>query len=65
MTRAVTVGVLAGDNKPSGRRILPTVDLVQTFAPRRGGDRQRAPVLGDRGENRQLEREPRRAASST
>ena len=33
IARGVTVGVLAGDNKPSGRRILPeTVDLVQTFA---------------------------------
>jgi signal transduction histidine kinase len=33
IARGVTVGVLAGDNKPSGRPILPhTVRLVQTFA---------------------------------
>ena len=33
IARGVTVGVLAGDNKPSGRPIQPsTVDLVQTFA---------------------------------
>ena len=33
IARGVTVGVLAGDNKPSRRPILPsTVDLVQTFA---------------------------------
>ena len=33
IARGVTVGVLAGDNKSSGRPILPsTVDLVQTFA---------------------------------
>ena len=33
IARGVTVGVLAGDNKPSGRPILaPTVDLLQTFA---------------------------------
>jgi signal transduction histidine kinase len=33
IARGVTVGVLAGDNKPSGRPILSdTVDLVQTFA---------------------------------
>jgi signal transduction histidine kinase len=37
IARGLTVGVLAGDNKPSGRPIAPeTVDLLQTFASHAG-----------------------------
>ena len=44
IARGVTVGVLAGDNKPSGRPILPhTVrPRADVRAPRRRGHRQRA-----------------------